>query len=236
MSDHDNPFSASPAAPASPEDLLLTIKNEAGEPKYKTIEDALKALAHSQAFIGTLKDEKSTVEQELIKLREQASKIDSIEEVVRKLTSEQPKPVETPPAGGLSAEAVAELVKKTLEQSKVQDQATKNFNEVQAALKTKFGDKTKEAVAAKAAELGTTPDKLGELASQSPQMILALFGTQKPTNSPTPAGSIHLPPVSKPTSVERPAQSVLLGATSRQQKEHMLEHKKAIYAKYNIEI
>lgn len=237
MSDHDDPFSSgNPTPPASPDDLLAAIKNEQGEPKYKTIEDALKALANSQAFIPKLLDEKRTVEEELKSLREKAGKIDSIEEVVRKLTENQPKPVETPPASGVSAETVAELVKKQLEEITTQTQAKQNFTEVQNALKQKFGEKTKEVVAAKATELGVTPDKLGELAATSPAMVLALFNTPKSTVAPTPAGSHILPPVPKPTSVPRPAKSVLLGATSADQKAHMLEHKRAVYEKYGITI
>lgn len=236
MSDQDNPFSATPAPVASPEDLLMSIKNDQGEPKYKTIEDALKALANSQAFIPKLLDEKRTVEEELQSLREKAGKIDSIEEVVRKLTEAQPKPVETPPAGGLSAEAVAELVKKTLEQSSLETQAKKNFSEVQTVLKSKFGEKVKEAVAAKAAELGTSPEKLGELAAQSPSMVLALFNTQKPTSTPTPTGGYSFPSTVKSYEVPDPGKSMLLGATSRDQKAHMLEHKRAVYEKLGVKV
>jgi hypothetical protein len=232
----DNPFSASPTSPASPEDLLLTIKNEQGEPKYKTIEDALKALANSQAFIPKLLDEKRTVEDELKQLREKAGKIDNIEEVLKKLTANTDTAIEkTPPASGLDADAVAKLVKDQLEALNQQGAAKRNIDEVQNALKQKFGEKVKEAVAAKAASLGTTPEKLGELAATSPAMVLALFDSQKSSVSPTPAGSVKLPSVPKPLAVERPAKSVLLGATSREQKEHMLEHKRAIYQKYGIE-
>jgi hypothetical protein len=232
----DNPFSASPTSPASPEDLLLTIKNEQGEPKYKTIEDALKALANSQAFIPKLLDEKRTVEDELKQLREKAGKIDNIEEVLKKLTANTDTANEkTPPASGLDADAVAKLVKDQLEALNQQGAAKRNIDEVQNALKQKFGEKVKEAVAAKAASLGTTPEKLGELAATSPAMVLALFDSQKSSVSPTPAGSVKLPSVPKPLAVERPAKSVLLGATSREQKEHMLEHKRAIYQKYGIE-
>lgn len=235
MSDHDNPFSNSPTPPASLDDLLAAIKNEKGEQKYASQEDALKALASSQEFITQLLAEKKQQAEEIAKSREYASRVDSIEEVMKKLTaqSDAPKPSDPPPAG-LTQEAVAELVKKTLEQSKAQDQASKNFNDVQNSLKTKFGDKVREVVAAKAAELGTTPDKLGELATTSPAMVLALFNSPKSAPSPTPAGSYKLPSAPKPNLVPAPAKSVLLGGTDRAQKEHMLEHKKAIYEKLGV--
>lgn len=87
MSDHDDLFKSDNTSipPASPTDLLMAIKNENGEPKYKTVEDALKALANSQAFIPQLLQEKKIVEEELKTTREQASKQASIEEVLKKL-------------------------------------------------------------------------------------------------------------------------------------------------------
>lgn len=235
MSDHDNTFSAAPPV-VSPTDLLASIKNEAGEQKYKTVEDALKALASSQAFIPQLLGEKKQVEDELVVLREKVSKIDNIEDVIKKLTANDSKQVETPPASGLSAEAVQELVQKSLQNAKqVEVQAT-NLATVDNALKQKFGEKTKEVVAAKAAELGTTPEELGELAKKSPAMVLAYFVTPKnPSFTPT-TSSVSLPKVTNETfEVSRPAKSVLLGATSNDQKAHFLEHKAAVYKKYNIE-
>jgi hypothetical protein len=38
-------------------DLLNQIKNERGEPKYKTIEDALKGLQHAHQYIPNIKTE-----------------------------------------------------------------------------------------------------------------------------------------------------------------------------------
>jgi len=138
--------------------------------------------------------EKQAVEQELAKLREQASRNSSIEEVLSKLTAnneKKPDP-ETPATSGLSAEAVAELVRKELQAVNSQAQAAKNYEEVQNSLKSKFADKTREVVAAKARELGTTVEQLGELSKQSQLWFLALFGTQKSTVSPTTPSSYRL--------------------------------------------
>lgn len=237
MSDQDNLFTAAPATPVAPADLLASIKNEAGEQKYKTIEDALKALASSQAFIPQLLGEKKAAEEELLSLREKVNKIDSIEDVIKKLTAnDDNKQVVTPPASGLSAEAVQELVRNSLlEQEKAKVQKD-NLAKVDNALKQKFGDKTKEVIAAKAAELGSSPEELGKLAVVNPNMVLALFNTPKgPSFTPT-TSSVSLPATkSENFDVAPPAKSVLLGATSRDQKAHMLEHKAAIYKKYGIE-
>jgi hypothetical protein len=235
MTDHVDPF-ATPAPSSSPEDLLASIKNDAGEPKYKTIEDALKALANSQAFIPTLLNEKKSVEEELNKLREEAKKVSSIEEVLAKLTANTdntPKPVD-PPVSGLSPEAVAELVRKTLAEETFSKAAQENYNKVQSTLIGKFGDKTQAEVARKAAELGTSPEKLGELARTAPAMVLALFNSPRSPVNPS-SNSINLPTNPQLPTLEAPTKSLLLGATSRDQKEYMLKVKEAVWKRHNIE-
>ena len=49
-------------------DLLGSIKNERGEPKYKDVQTALDALKHSQDFIPQLKIEKEQLEIKLANL------------------------------------------------------------------------------------------------------------------------------------------------------------------------
>jgi hypothetical protein len=237
MSDQDNIFNDNSNSPASPEDLLMTIKNENGEPKYKTVSDALKALANSQAFIPQLLSEKKTVEEELKQLREQALKQQSIEEVIAKLTANNEKKPEevTPPASGLSADAVAELVRKELQAVNSQSQFKKNLDEVNNTLKQKFGDKAKEVLAAKANELGTSVEDLGELAKKSPAMVLALFGSNKSTVTPT-TSSYNLPRTQNEPELERPTKSLLLGATSREQKEYLAKVKERVWKRHNVEV
>lgn len=236
MSDNDIFNNGAPLVQEKPADPLATILNENGEPKYKTVDDALKALAHSQAFIETLKTEKSTVEAELISLREQANKSANIEEVLKKLTAnnEPEKPeVATPPVGGLSEDAVAELVRKQLANLEGAKAQKANIDKVQSTLKQKYGDKAVEQVRLRAHELGTTPEKLGELSASDPDMVLALFGT-KSSITPT-ITSVNLPPSAPKTDIERPAKSLLSGATSRDQRDYMLKIKAETYRKHGIE-
>lgn len=237
MTDNVDPFS-SVVPPSGVEDLLAAIKNEQGEPKYKTVEDAVKALAASQAFIPTLIGEKKALEDKLKELEVKAGQAQSMEEVLRKLAAEkEPTPVVSDPNNGaLSADKIAELVRKELEANQVKSQAKLNADTVHNSLKQKFGDKAQAEVARKAAELGTTPEQLGELAKSSPQMVLALFNAQRaPSASPT-SSSIHLPNNITAPVLERPTKSLLLGATSKEQKEYMMKVKEDVYRKHNVEI
>src|SRR5690606_3151116 len=102
-------------------DLLNTIKNEQGQPKYDSLPKALEALVHSQQYIPQLKTELQTREQELATLRAELEKRSTVEDVVSRLTAQQDKPQDqgTPPAtSGLDEQAVLQLVQKALGQAK----------------------------------------------------------------------------------------------------------------------
>ena len=246
MSDHDdNVFSAAPTnvadpSPSSPNalaDQLASIKNEAGEPKYKSVEEAIKALANSQAFIPQLLSEKKQLEEEVTQLREKAKKVDNIDEVLAKLSAqEQPVKQEekTPQTSGLSEEAVVNLVRKALDQKEAESKQQSNLTRVQNSLKEKFGDKTKEVVAKKAQELNTTPEAIGQLSVSNPDLVLALFNTSTAKPIPPTTSSVNLHSPSVPEGLKKPEKSLLLGATSREQTEFMKQVKAEVYRKYNV--
>ena len=225
-----------PAFSTTPDDLLASIKNEQGEPKYKTVEDAIKALASSQAFIPQLLSEKKTLEEEIVTLREKAKKVDNIDEVLAKLSAKEPDPSakETPSASGLNEEAVVNLVKKALEDRDNVSKQRTNLQLVQATLAEKFGDKATEAVRKKAQELGTTPEKLGQLSVENPNLVLALFNAEKVKPAQPSTSSVNLHTKAAPVPLERPSKSLLLGATSKEQTAYMKQIKQEIYKKHGI--
>lgn len=217
-------------------DHLAQIKNENGEPKYKTVEEALKGLANSQAFIPQLLSEKKQLEEEVISLREKASKFEKVDDILAKLSQSEPSKSneQTPQNSGLSEEAVVNLVKKALDASKTEEAQRSNITRVQNSLKEKFGDKTKEVVAKKAQELNTTPEAIGQLSVSNPDLVLALFNTAstKPVLPSTSSVNLHVPPATP--ELQRPEKSLLLGATSKEQKAFMMKVKEDVYRKYNV--
>lgn len=230
---------ASPAVPASSdvEQLLSAIKNEAGQPKYQNVQEALKALQHSQEYIPTLKNQLTTVEQELAKAREEAAAAKRVEDILEQLTANNlNNNGDTPPAAsGLDQEAVEKLVQRQLTELETRKVIEGNVDSVQAALTAKFGDKTSEVVAAKAAELGTTPQLLKKLAEESPKAVLALFGAQSVKNLNPTTSSVVVPPVSKlDPEVKRPDKSVLVGATSKEQVSHFNDIRAKVHAKLGV--
>jgi len=253
MTDQSNVFADVVAAPApatlvTPQaqptnvdyaNLLSNIQNEQGQQKYDSLPKALEGLQHAQTYIPQLKTELQSKEQEIVSLRAELAQRTSVEDVVSRLTAQQkqaPEQGQPPATSGLDQQAVLQLVQQALGQAKQQDQYTSNAAQVQQALSQKFGEKSREMVEQRARELGTTPSELGKLASQNPALVLALFNAQASSSARPTTGSQHIPASYMPTApvLERPAKSLLSGATSREQTEYMRKIKADVYAKHGI--
>ena len=168
--------------------LLSEIKNERGEPKYKSLPDALVALKHSQEYIPTLTSQLSQKDTELAQARAAAERVAELERTVQALTQRTDPTPGTPPAAGLTPEQIAELVTRTLTQKEQAELAKKNTALVADTLKATFGTDAEAKYNAKAAELGMSVAEFNTLAARSPQAVLQMFGTKAPANpgSPTP--------------------------------------------------
>lgn len=219
-------------------DLLKLVRNESGEQKYDSIPKALEGLVHAQQYIPQLQTTLQAKEAEIARLTTELSQKANLEEVVSRLTASQQTIVkdEPPVTRGLDEQAVMNLVQQTLTQAKQQDSAQANIQKVQDALSSKYGEKTVEVLEAKAKELGTSRQELGELASRNPAMVLALFNVQASQGAKPTTGSVTLPSSYQPQREElkRPEKSLLSGATSKDQAEFMRKIKEDVYAKYGV--
>lgn len=222
---------------------LAAIKNENGQQKYSNVEKALEALAHSQGYIPELKTEIQAREEIINALKSELEKKQSMEDLISRLANAQ-APTQQPAtpaqvAQGLDQNSVVDLVKKVLEDTNQAQSFKANVDKTQSVLLSKFGDKTTEVVAAKAKELGLTPQKIGELAGQSPAAVLAMFGLQTNTSGPSvTTGSVSIPGYKQPDHqpLERPKKSLLSGAKSRDQAAYMRQIRDEVYRKHGIEI
>ena len=209
--------------------LLGSIKNERGEPKYRTLEDAINALKHSQEYIPTLKQTKEELEQKLNDLMPQVNKVAELERVVQELTQRKPEPA-TPGAPGLNEEQVAELVSRTLTRQQQQAVQTTNIQTVTTTVKSKFGDKAEEVFYGKARELGMSNDDFNALAARTPKAVLKLLGIDEqdkgspaPTRQSTSFNTEGFTPTVD-SKIGRNTNKALIGATSQ---DIMIEHNNA---------
>lgn len=205
-------------------DLLSGIKNERGEPKYKTLKDAIIGLQHAQTYIPELKGNLTAKEQQLADALAKAAKVEELERTVRDLT-ERGSPNGSPPAG-LTEQDIAKIVKQSLdttltarEQEQIQ---SKNIDTVVNSVKQAFGAEAEKKFYEKATELGMTVAEFNTLAAKSPKMVLSALGiTEKPANpqhspSQSTINSQAFTPRSD-TLIGRNTKSTLVGATSEEQ-------------------
>jgi len=195
--------------------LLSEIKNERGEPKYKTLPEALNALRHSQEYIPTLTSQLSQKDAELASARAEAARVAELERVVQELTQRTPTGSTTP--AGLTAEQIADLVERNMETVKAKDVAKQNTALVAASLQAALGTEAESKYNAKAAELGMSVMELNALTARSPKAVLAMFSVASApvkTGSPTHStvNTTGLTP-SQETFISRNKDSVVIGST-----------------------
>lgn len=242
MTDQSNLFNQNPVVdqqPTAPQndplnDLLASIKNETGAPKYKDIPTALGALQHSQAFIDQLKAEKTAQEAELLRLKLELEKRSAVEDVVNRLAQNSSNAGTTNPQV-LTPEQIAELVQNQLTQHSSTTTKQANLRSVNETLIARFGDKAGEMLKAKADELGLTVQELGELAQKTPKAVLAYFPqSQQQSSNSTGLNTSAFQNAPQLNDIPVPSKSLLSGASSKEQAAYMAEIRKNIYAKYGV--
>ena len=170
-------------------DLLAEIKNERGEPKYKTLQDAIVALKHSQTYIPQLTTEVRERDAELAAARARLAEIDELKNTVQALTQRQSE--SAPQNTQLDEGKIADLVSSAITQREAASKAQANAAKVAQSLRSVYGEQAEAKYNEKAVELGFTVAELNALASKSPEAALRLLGVQggKPNNSGLPLQS-----------------------------------------------
>lgn len=175
--------------------LLADIKNERGEQKYKTVNDALKALGHSQAFIPELQSKVKQSEDQIIQATEKLKELDALKSTVAQLTERLTNTVQETPAAQVNEADIAEIVSRQMVAKQLQEQQATNTSLVTSALGKQFGDKAAEVFYGKAQELGMSKEQINQLAATAPNAVLTMFGVsggvaQKQTLN-LPSGSVN---------------------------------------------
>ena len=198
--------------------MLANIKNERGEQKYKTLDDALNALKHSQEYIPQQNARVAQLEAELLAAKGTASKVEEIERTLQALTQQKTEAI-TSANPGLTEEQVANLVNATLTRKQQETLAQNNITTVVASLQAAYGTEAEKVYNAKAQELGMTVAELNALAAKTPTAVLNLIGVQRgqstgsPIHSTINAGGFAPKPNSK---IGRNETTVPIGATSQE--------------------
>jgi hypothetical protein len=198
--------------------LLLAIKNERGEPKYKNVNEALKALQHSQQFIPDLKQTQAELQAKLDEANARAARVEQLEQVVNELTQRTQTTQSTP--AGLSEEQIANLVNRTMSDAQRKALEKTNVEQVVQKMQGQFGDQAEKIFYDKAKELNMTVAEFNALAARTPVAVLKLVGvgeTQTQRTSPGINTAGFQP--KQDTFIKRNSKSALLGVTTQDLKE-----------------
>lgn len=163
--------------PATPSTVALPteVAELVGEgKKYRTAEDALKALPHAQGHIKTLEEEAKQLREELAK-RKTAEELLEEFKVSGVLGGNRQEPAVTPSVD------VEQVVASVLAKKEAATTAQKNISVVVNTFTEAFGDKTKgeEMYNKVAEESGLSVAALNQLAATSPEAVLRLAGITK---------------------------------------------------------
>lgn len=176
--------------------------------KYKSVDDALKALPHAQSHIARL-------EQEAKELREKAAQARAIEDVYEALQSRQSADPVTAAAPVFDERTLDVVLERKLKEKQAMEVKQANMNEVKQALTDKFGDKASETFRKKAEELGVNEVFLTDLIAASSKAGLELFGLVRKDApaSATPAGGINTQAIMQNQQPVKP-KAIMGGATT----------------------
>lgn len=152
--------------------------------KYSAIDELDKAYGHANEHIGKIETENEELRKKLEELTQKTSAVDKVLEALGHKEAEpepQDKPAEEQPS-------IEDVVARMLAEREAAANAQSNDEKVRAALTAKYGDKAAEMYAAKGKELNVNLD---DLTKQSPEAVLALFGTAPATPAPAPASTTN---------------------------------------------
>lgn len=229
------PQQASQQAQPNPlENLLTQIKNERGEQKYKSVEDALNALKHSQEYIPQLNQRLQQTEAELEAARAAAARVAEVEATVARLMNRQTnEPAATPAV--IPEDKITELVQATLQRTRAEEEAAKNQKIVVQAVASKFGADADKVFYGKANELGFSVSEMNRLAATNPKAVLSLLGLTEPAPSqnsgvPSPKPGINTDGFQPQSTsfIGRNTKGILVGATSRDVQEEAQAARKMV--------
>jgi len=164
--------------------------------KDKPAEELLKAKVESDLYIKTLERQKDELRSDYLKQREELLAKAKFEELIDRY-EKAPKDVQVaaPQANDESPKYdpkdVESLVLKKIEETKVLEKQTQNFNQVQEKLKERFGSNYLTVLREQQNSLGLSDSDVNALAQKSPEAFFRVMGlNQEPQqNFQTPPRS-----------------------------------------------
>lgn len=213
MSDQDLETQVTEETTTDPyQELLKSITDNEGRPKYDSVEKALQGTQHAQKHIGTLEEENEKLRQRMEQMEsffdkykeQQESK--QTDQSTTDTTATQETQTQLDP-DSLFQEFEARLAQKTQAQQKEQ-----NKRQALEAVMSHYGEKAADVIKEKAADAGMDYRDLLGLAETSPKAFNKLvgIGDSKQTTSSFTRSSVNSASLSGKTQETQPKKNPLL--------------------------
>ncbi len=181
-------------------EFLEAITNSEGKPKYKSVPDALLGAAKAQEHIARLESENA-------EMRGLKTKVDTMEELIARLGEGAKADQRAAP----KIEDQEKLVLSIMEKRELASREEANRKAVLGVLTEKFGEKTQEALKAKATDLGLSVSELGNLAARSPKAVLSYFQIES-KGTPTVRSTVNTEALTSPNEPLKVPDNIMWGA------------------------
>ena len=167
--------------------LLGEIKNEKGEQKYKTIEEALKALQHSQEYIPSLHKKLDSLQEEKNSLEKNYDRVLGIEEKLNLLlnrdntddNSVDKNVDDSNQDKSFDIDQIENIIERRLLQREQRTKEENNIKKVSDTLATLYQKDAYKVISDKATELGMSVDDIKTLAAKSPNAVFKMLGLKE---------------------------------------------------------
>lgn len=183
FSDDKSPETVAPNPEVTKPDLPPEVAELVGEgKKYRTAEDALRALPHAQAHI-------QKIEEDNAKLKEEVAKSRMMEDLLKEFKQQNNGQELTPPvykADPTETVDINSAVEAALARKEALQISQANAAEVISAFKTAFGDEGEAKFVELAKENQISIQELNKLAMTSPNAVLKLAGLKKSATTNVP--------------------------------------------------
>src|SRR6185312_4472040 len=151
--------------------------------KFPTADDELiKSKVDSDIYVKMLERQKDELRADYIKAQEEIQKGKALETLIDRLnnrdiqqpTTPQKAPENTPPS--LGKDDIEKLIQDRYEQNKRIEIETRNFNDVQAKLRDRYGSNAGEILREQSDTLGLSKEEVNALAKKSPEAFFRVMG------------------------------------------------------------
>jgi len=151
--------------------LLSKIVNEDGTPKYKTIEEVLKASVHAQDHIKSLESDNAA-------LKEKGNASDKLDELLEAVKQSKDSGQGDEDTSTMNPEDVLGIVKNYFDDTKAAEKRTGNIDVVAKVFKDRYGKDASEKLYGKADDLGFSRVEINSMIANNPNAALKVLGVE----------------------------------------------------------